>query len=64
MASRMTEVGFRYAVCSLRAKPAELAANMEQLKLQLAHRRLAAAGAGLDLAYERFALIRSRSTAS
>jgi hypothetical protein len=35
----MTEVGFRYAVCSLRAKRAEIGGEIEQLKLQLAHRR-------------------------
>ena len=39
MASRMTEVGFRYAVCSLRAKRAEIAGEIDTLKLQLAHRR-------------------------
>lgn len=35
----MTEVGFRYAVCSLRAKRAELAGEIETLRLHLAHRR-------------------------
>ncbi len=39
MASRMTGVGFRYAVCSLRAKRAEIAGEIDTLRLQLAHRR-------------------------
>src|SRR5258706_16096589 len=39
MASRMTEVGFRYAVCSLRAKRAEMAGDIQQLELQLRRQR-------------------------
>src|SRR5882762_11738368 len=39
MASRMTAVGFRYAVCSLRAKRAELAGETQQLELQLRRQR-------------------------
>lgn len=35
----MTETGFRYAVCSLRAKRAELDGEIAQLRLQLAHSR-------------------------
>lgn len=39
MTSRMTGIGFRYAVCSLRAKRAELAGDIAQLELQLDHAR-------------------------
>jgi hypothetical protein len=39
MASRMTEVGFRYAVCNLRAKRSEIAGEITQLELQVAYRR-------------------------
>lgn len=39
MASRMTETGFRYAVCSLRAKRAEIAGELERLRLETAQQR-------------------------
>jgi hypothetical protein len=39
MASRMTEVGFQYAVGALNKKRAELAGQVADLALQLRHRR-------------------------
>ena len=44
MANRMTETGYRYGVCALRAKRAEIAGDIAQLKLQVRHRQRDLAG--------------------